>query len=744
MADNYDDLITKARECFKLAVDSDSRQREQEREDLRFQVPEEQWTEQARNERRGGVGTPARPMVSVTQLDAPLRLMLAQARAARLGINVHPISEDANEDTAEVYQGLYRRIERDSNANDGRLWAFDRSLKCGRGYYRVLTAFDEDSDPKYFDQEIRIQRILYQENVYLDPSAQEPDWSDGEWAFVGAWVPLDTIKRKYPKANISKITGDKEWLAESAREPEWVRGGYGKDAAVLVCEYWYKEHQTEVITVEGQDGPMSREKDTVTVKVCKLAGSEMLEEPQLWNGQYIPIIPVVGQELQPFDERRRFNGMVTNAKDAQRIFNHGASSMVEGLSLEPKAPFVGYVGQFETDKKKWDTVNIKNFPYVESDIVTVDGKPAPLPQRMQVDGARMNLSIMALQQAGVWIQDVTAVKEPSLGGESQKRLSGRAILALQGQTDQSTSAYLSNLERAMNLEARIVLDLIPHIYDRPGRITPIIRGDDDSSEFVALNQPFVMQGKRPMPLQPGAPPPQNAKTFDLTKGKYGIAVDVGKSYKTRLKEGDEALTELVTAKPELLPIVGDIWFKFRDQPGSKEISKRLAKWREMQFPGLGEGEDGQMPPEQAQAMLQRAQQENQQLQQQLQQAAQALQTEQAKQQAAVLKAQMDQQTDAAKMQADLELARMDNEVKLTIAAAQEETKRLIAGMQAQVEGLRQIVETDRAARQQQADSDMADRESQEAETARGHEVAMETMRRPPPTAPGAGEMGSEA
>ena len=42
------------------------------------------------------------------------------------------------------------------------------------------------------------------------------------------------------------------------------------------------------------------------------------------------------------------------------------------------------------------------------------------------------------------------------------------------------------------LEARVVLDLMPAIYDRPGRVTRILRGDDDSSEGIALNAPFVV------------------------------------------------------------------------------------------------------------------------------------------------------------------------------------------------------------------------------------------------------------
>lgn len=710
-------LLEVARARFKLAEEAESRQRVQEREDLRFQVPEEQWDEAARAARKGDALSPARPMLSITQLDAPVKLTRNRARAAKLGVNVHPISEEADDDTAEVIQGLYRRIERDSNASVARMWALDRALKAGRGFYRVVTRYDEDS-PETFDQEIGIERILYQESVYLDPAAQQPDWSDGEFAFVSVWVPMEAFKRQFPSAKFAQVSSPVQWEAERSSAPEWVRGGYGDDGAVLLAEYWFKEHAVTTIEVSVGGEVQKREKDDVSVYVCKLVGDEVVEGPVRWNGRYIPIIPVLGQELQPFDQRRRFAGMITNAKDGQRLYNYAASTLVEGMALEPKAPFVGMEGQFEGHEDQWVQANTRNFPYLEYRNVTLDGKPAPPPQRAQVDGTRMNLAVMALQQADRFIQTVTAVQDPSLGRLPQER-SGRAILALQGQSDDATGDYISNLaEIAMAYEARVILDLMPAIYDRPGRITRILRGDDAKAEKVALNAPFVGKGGdvRVLPQ-----PMKGSKIFDFRKGRYGISIDVGKSYKSRLQEGDEALTQLVTAKPELLPIVGDIWFQYRDQPGAKEISKRLARWREMQMPGLGEGEDGQPSPEQAEMKVRGLEQQVQQLQQQLQQAAQAIQTDQAKQQAAMMKAQADQQTALAKTEMDAasreRIAASANETKLTIAAADNQTKLAIAGLEERLAAMEMILREIGAERQMLASAS-------ESRESRGHEAAM--------------------
>jgi len=336
-----DDILETAKERFKLAQEAEAAQRLREKDDLRFQVPEEQWDEAARKERagtiEGGHPVPARPMLSISQLDQPQQLILNQARAARLGVNIHPVSEDANKECAEIKQGLYRRIERDSGALENRLWAFDRASKCGRGAYRISTKYDEDSDPEgpgAFDQEIVIERILHQETVYFDPAATKADFSDGEFAFVVAWKKLSEIKREFPKAKLSEGEEALEWESLETEAPEWVRTeGERKVKAVQVAEYWYKEHEYQEI--KSADGKKTRKRDLVTVWRAVLVGNEVFENEET-NGHYIPLVPVVGRELQPYDGKRIWYGMIHPAKDGQKFFNYSASNFVERMASEPK------------------------------------------------------------------------------------------------------------------------------------------------------------------------------------------------------------------------------------------------------------------------------------------------------------------------------------------------------------------------------------------------------------------------
>ena len=68
-------------------------------------------------------------------------------------------------------------------------------------------------------------------------------------------------------------------------------------------------------------------------------------------------------------------------------------------------------------------------------------------------------------------------------------LLGRAVLALQQQSDAGNSHFLDNLASvAMEHEARIVLDLVPAIFDRPGRVVQLLSGEDEQTPAL-VNAP---------------------------------------------------------------------------------------------------------------------------------------------------------------------------------------------------------------------------------------------------------------
>ena len=722
--------LQQALDRFKIGSDADVAQRNREVDALRFQVPDLCWPTEVKDQRKpqliGGVAIPQRPMLSIPSLDHPIQLVLNAEKGAHLGVTIHALSDEANDDTAEIIQGLYRRIEVESRASLARSWAFERAVKAGRGYYRVMTEVDPDSDDP-FDQRIVIKRILQQGSVVLDPFAQEPDYSDGQWAFLINDMPWATYTRRYPKSAMASFSED-ELSAIGMTTQSWVSGDEGEGRVVRVAEYYRMEYETtsRVLLDDGTDAVDTAVPEGRTIRTgvdartrteqrpvlywSTINAIEELEPKQAMDGRYIPIIPVVGRELIPFDAERRWVGMIEPNKDAVRLLNYSASSAVEMASLETKAPYTMVEGQEEGHEEEWQLANVRNFPYLRYRNVSLNGTPAPPPQRTQVDTSRLGPSMLLLQQAREFIHEGTGAYESALGQQATNAKSGRAVLALQNQHMAGSSHFLDNLaEISMTYEAKVVLDLIPHIYDRPGRVARIL-DREDRQKTVMLNQPFRInpQTQRPIAVLPASstiggmppdetgmapqsltPPPMGMPpstrpsgkvlNYELNKGRYGVSVSIGKSYKSRNEEGADEMGNLFQANPALFPILGDIYLKFRDFPGHLEAAERVKKLLPPPLQAQDEGPDAQQLQQQLQQATQLVEQlgkaldektqllasDEQKLQQQaqveLQKQNMILQQEREKLQAQTAQAQSDQQ-------AKIEIERMRNETQMTITA----------------------------------------------------------------------------
>lgn len=707
-------LLRQCKEWLKECVDAEANQRLREKEDLSWQVAENQWDDAAKAERQGGIQSgiaiPARPMLSINLTQQPLQLIKNQAEAADLGVTVNPISELASKEDAEIKEGLYQRIERDSNAEQVRIWSMDRGSQCGRGYYRVNTQWDEDGDDE-FDQEIVIERIFDQSTVYMDPAAQKQDKSDAEYGCIVGWMRYSTFKRKYPNANMDLYGGgDGGDLYGSAISlaPDWVREMDGHKS-ILVAEFFYKEHDYEEI----ERGGRKRTKDRVTVKWCTVTGVQVLEE-QEWNGHLIPIIFYPGRELQPFDGEHRYEGVVRPARGGQKGYNYAISGAVEDVGRLSKVPYVGAAGQFEGFEAQWQQANRRNWPYLEYNTKDVGGNPLPPPQPMQIDGSKLGLSLQLAETCKGLVQTATAMYDQMLGEGGGKHESGRRTLALQQQADASTSNYLQNLANvAMRYEARVVLDLMPAIYDRPGRVTRIL-GAEGEEQTVMLGKAYVMDPAtgRPKAVPQGTP---GAKFYDLSKGKYSVAVSVGKSYQTRLQQGQEEFGKLLESMPpELQVLLLPTYLKFRDSPGSKEAAELLTKYRDSKFQGLTGDKDQQPTPEQMQAQLAGMQQKLQEGQQMLQSAIQQIQTKQAEQEGKIRVAEIQRE-------ADIQLQILRNAGAVAVAETNAQAKGAILAREAQNEA-------QALGREHAFEADQAERERQQAaeQTKLGmaHEVGM--------------------
>jgi hypothetical protein len=110
------------------------------------------------------------------------------------------------------------------------------------------------------------------------------------------------------------------------------------------------------------------------------------------------------------------------------MYNYWVSQEAEMLALAPKAPFIGYGGQFEGYENQWKTANTTNWPYLEVNPDVTDGQGAmlPLPQRAQPPMASSGL-LQAKAGASEDIKRPLANTTLLWAWEANER-SGKAIL----------------------------------------------------------------------------------------------------------------------------------------------------------------------------------------------------------------------------------------------------------------------------------------------------------------------------
>ena len=215
------------------------------------------------------------------------------------------------------------------------------------------------------------------------------------------------------------------------------------------------------------------------------------------------------------------------------------------LALAPKAPFIGYGGQFEGYELQWKTANTQNWPYLEVNADVTDGQGAvlPLPQRAAPPLPQTGL-IQAKLGASEDIKTTTGQYDASLGQASNER-SGKAILAREHQADVGTYHYVDNLARAVRYVTRQLVDLIPKIYDTQ-RIARII-GIDNETSMVKID-PSQPEPVKKIVDQTGI---VIEKIYNPSVGKYDVVVTTGPSYMTKRQQSMDAMSQILQGNPAL-------------------------------------------------------------------------------------------------------------------------------------------------------------------------------------------------
>ncbi len=563
MAKNDDDLIAEAKKRFKRCEDHESEVRPRFKEDLRFANADPdngfQWPADMRKSREAD----KRPCLTINKVKQHNRQITNDARQNKPSVRVYPVDNGADKKTAEILNGIIRHIEANSSADTAYDTAAEFAVDAGIGYWRVVTDYAADDS---FDQEIFIKRVKNPLNIYLDPDIQEADGSDARFGFVFEDMPREEFEATYSEAQAV------DWEKPS---DVWC----GKDT-IRVAEYFKRIESSDTLFSNGMRASELSKEDLAVVKAqfrsrpvkktqvkwYLLAGDQCLEQKD-WPGRYIPIVRVVGEEVE-IDGKIERKGHTRAMKDAQRMYNYWTSSAVEHVALQSKIPYVGPAQAFESYEQYWNNANTANLPYLPFNHIDENGNPIPAPQRQQPP-TMAAAYMQGMQVASEEMKMASGQYDASMGAKSNET-SGRAIMARQHEGDTATFHFIDNIARAIKYTGKILIDLIPKIYDTE-RVIRIL-GEDGAEDQAHIN-PAMQRAYAQMQGPDGA----IKEIYNPSIGRYDVIVSVGPSYSTRRQEAFLALNDMASRNPALMQVAGDIVMKAADFPMADELAQRFEK-----------------------------------------------------------------------------------------------------------------------------------------------------------------------
>jgi hypothetical protein len=512
-----------------------------------------------------------RPSLVINQLQQYVSRVAGAQKKQVQEIKISPTESSSKEPTiktvggndlqvSKVLEGVVRNIQSISNAPAQYKTAFRHSLG-GIGWLRVLTEYSRNDS---FDLDIKIEAAQNRWSILVDPHANESDYCDMNYAFIFERMVRKEFKKRYPKGIAGELGRD------SSTELFW-----GDERTITVAEYFRREpikrtlillssgetvYEDEVqdvldeLLAQGITVVRKRTIDTYKIVWSKITANSILEKEREFPTTTIPIVPVLGREVN-IRGKRKYQGLITQAKDPQRMLNYWQSAATERISLAPKAPYIAEAGATQ-GRIEWNTANTKNWS-----ILTYNKGFQPpkreAPPSMPV--AEMNMA-QNMQQS---IQSSIGIYDASIG-KAGNETSGRAILARQSEADSGTFEFTDNLANAMRRIGILLVEMIPKVYDTERILR--IKNQDGSGDFVEINK--VIKDE-----QTG----KEVVINDLALGKYDVTVTTGSSYATKRIETADSMLQFMQAVPQAAQVAADLVAENMDFNNSEAIAGRLKK-----------------------------------------------------------------------------------------------------------------------------------------------------------------------
>lgn len=601
------EIVAEAQERYNRAATHQADAHRHYLDDMRFANGDDengyQWNDRTSGTRKSS----GRPALTVNKTRIHCLQVINDARQNPVQIRINPVGDEATAEAAQIYEGIIRHIEYVSNAQAAYANATYCQVMGGVGYWRVEVEYAHDNT---FNQEIFIRRIGDPTSVFLDPDTKQADASDARWGFIRYEMPRDDYDAEYgdsddpddanlnnaalttsivPFASVRNRHAEKhveviEYYRQTKKLDRLLQVYYGAVGVTTTCrESELPPGGIEALEARGYSVRAQREIAEPQIEWFLIADSKIIDRED-WPGQYIPIVRVPCEEVI-IDGKLDWISHVRHLRDPQRLYNWYTSQAAEFVALQTKAPFIGTAEAIEPYKEEWEQANVENKPVLLYKGTDIRGNPIPPPERSAPPQiAQAYIEGLKVSQAEMMM---ATGQYQAVMGEPSNETSGKAINARQRQGDNATYHVIDRLASGIRYTGRIILDLIPKVYDVPR--TLMIMGEDGSQTQIHLdpNAPVAHETS----ADPNAPPPQPSMqaqpdpdaarqqalrtVFNPCIGKYAVVSDVGPAYATKRQEAFNAFSQILAQNNAAFQVLGDFWAKNADFPGADELAARL-------------------------------------------------------------------------------------------------------------------------------------------------------------------------
>jgi len=533
-----------------------------------------------------------KPRLTYNKLYAYVKQLIGEARQNTPNLAVRSLNNVADQEAINLREGLIRTIAYKSKNDIVYETAFENTLIRSYGAIKVITDYEGSQS---FDQEIKLQTVYDATHVFFDPSAVECDKSDGDFSGSYEQISKKEFEKKYPRIKYPRdftatqnfSWGDDENIAiadYSLKIYDKKKIAQLSDGRVIEfdeAEELVKESKRLISKGKKEGLPILpplkivRERQTTYYEIYrfKMIENQILEYSR-WPSEYLPEVFVDGDSFY-LEGRQITKSYVRFARDAQRFLNYALSETAQSLKNSHTGKYIltpsNLAGLSQQDQSGWK--NPEKASLLKSNPDGRTGRTHEIVPPTQLSPALMQI----IGTADANIESILGRYGAAKGAMSQE-MTGVAVNSKIRQGNLTAYTYFDNLARAIEQTGRIILDLLPHIYDTQRMVTLTMR--DGSQKQVMINQ--VMN-----PMQ---------KKNEIDKNKYDIVVTSGPSFEIQKVEALQQLNMITGGDPNIRNMVIDLMAENLNLVNTNQVVNRLQNLVPPQILAEEKGEKPQPPP----------------------------------------------------------------------------------------------------------------------------------------------------